>query len=209
MPPEDTQNDQPASPDPTGNATWENRFKGLQTAHNKARDEWTASTAGLQATVATMTSELLETRQRVDAFAKTAEQLKAERDKLAQERDEAKTAAATAAKASDRAQRLMRYPNLLGFESDGLLRTDLEGDALDQYLKGFSVKIGSVGEKAIDSELVGVVPGGVSARATDPQSKEALEQQLSSLLQKASMSNDPADWNAYYESWGQYVKTLK
>lgn len=174
---------------------WEARFKGLQKTLNAKEAEWTASKTKADSTITAMTQELQGRDSKLTDLASQLSKLNEDLTKLSDERAKLVSDAATYEAKEKRWQSLAKHPELLQDELDGLLRTDLAGEAWDKYIDVYSSRRTAVGEQSRQKVLEGASGANGSTR-TAPATKESLKAQLL----EAQRKGDRAAYDAAYDA---------
>lgn len=183
---------------------WEARFKGLQATLNQKEQTLGKKVSTLESTVAAVTSEAHDWKSQLETLQKSMSGKVADYDTVTKERDTLRADAATAAKQVARMKSLTKFPELFGDDDKQLLRTDLEGEAFDTYLKNYAERLGASANNAIDKYKAGGSAAGGSNREGAPT-----REQLMSQLNAARNNGNRQEYDQIYSQVMQLDEAKK
>ena len=183
---------------------WEARYNGLNKTYQEHRSGWTAKEQQLQALVTDLTGQTKNHEAKISEYEKAKGDWETTVKDMTGKLDSVTQKAATLEKQNGRTTLFMsKYPDLAQFETKGLLRQDLEGEALDKYLTTYSEEIGAIRKNALTDKLAGATPSGSpGVRQDGKMDVETLAKQMDEALNKA-------DFKAYESLMPQWIEATE
>jgi hypothetical protein len=184
---------------PAEDQSYKARYDGLNKTYQTHRSQWESEKVAKDGLIADFTAKQKDWESKNAEFQKLITSKDAAFAALEKDRAEADTRAATLIKRVQRQDLFMaKYPDLAGFDAEGLLRTDLEGEELDGYLSKMQGRLGTLRKDALDDVMSGATPSTAPGTRDDGKlDKETMFKQLNDAIEK----NDMAAYNNLLPQW--------